>query len=580
MATVLEGPINRARKKADLLAIANALGIDLGSKATVNGLVASISGHLRDHPELSTEPRFQRLYAYRSTALPSTASEGHAVAKGVGKTSADRAREDAMEDAKKVPAQATGAHKTLLNLKVTHDPPPSRRRLGTAPSTNVDADRGDHSVMAGMNTDDSSVHEKSSPELSTPPLTPSTEGHPEVPPAANSRILGGEPVRSLQPRTPMKEKSIVVAFQHQDDPKRPVDEVYLQESVQVPVVRGQPGDEDGCFVRLSQLLPVAIENASTPMKRQYFFISIGWDTNVIAIERGGRLYRPGFTAAGSRIAIGSMEAISQRARVLSLESSKVDTYRLERVEGDEDILMCRLFLQEGAPTPKSGATHSEPLHIHLSPSPTPAPQAKLVQATERVRATMGFSKATMSEATGAADGEAFIEYLRDLLEGPKNQWRKAKTVGHILQRRKAVERAMQVVEELGWEKSKGGYQIPEADYDDAGVFAGRHFVKEDILRALRLGHSQANSDASLFRRQDLDRLPELDEWYKDPEGPHAKRFAHMTIKEFEAYKAHGLEKKEKARKYEQASDGEAARPVKKMKKAKKVYDYDSDDLDS
>ena len=50
------------------------------------------------------------------------------------------------------------------------------------------------------------------------------------------------------------------------------------------------------------------------------------------------------------------------------------------------------------------------------------------------------------------------------MEGPKTQWRKAKTVGHILQRRKAVEQAMKVIEDLGWEKSKGGYQIPHGEF--------------------------------------------------------------------------------------------------------------------
>ena len=108
MAMTLEGPINRKRKKADLLEIAKALGINLSDSPTVNSLVASISDYLRQHPELSTQPEFQRLYVYRSSALPPAATEGHAIAKGAGKTSADKALEDQAEDGRKRRTEVTG----------------------------------------------------------------------------------------------------------------------------------------------------------------------------------------------------------------------------------------------------------------------------------------------------------------------------------------------------------------------------------------------------------------------------------------------------------------------------------------
>lgn len=63
------------------------------------------------------------------------------------------------------------------------------------------------------------------------------------------------------------------------------------------------------------------------------------------------------------------------------------------------------------------------------------------------------------EASSEGDAEDFEEFLRELVGGPKTQWKKAKTIGDILQRCKAVERAMDVVGKLGWEKSKGGYLI-------------------------------------------------------------------------------------------------------------------------
>lgn len=116
------------------------------------------------------------------------------------------------------------------------------------------------------------------------------------------------------------------------------------------------------------------------------------------------------------------------------------------------------------------------------------------------------------------------------------------------------------------------------------MFAGRAFVKEDILKALRLGHSQANSDANLFKQKVLDKLPKLQEWYNNPDGPQAKRFSNMTVKEYGAYVERKLTAQKKAgqkRSSSNGGDGDLGRPPKKAKKQKEPEPFymDSEDID-
>ncbi|KDR66664.1 hypothetical protein GALMADRAFT_216878 [Galerina marginata CBS 339.88] len=95
-------------------------------------LVANINDHLKAHPELVSDPRFQGLYVYRPDPTGSIKAT---------KKSSDKASEDAVE-AEKGTGEATGANKTLLDLKVTTDPPAQYTRLETTASAATNYHRG------------------------------------------------------------------------------------------------------------------------------------------------------------------------------------------------------------------------------------------------------------------------------------------------------------------------------------------------------------------------------------------------------------------------------------------------------
>lgn len=98
-AKYLKGPINTSRSKADLVAIANDLGIS--SEGTVKQLLPRIKTYLKDQSAvLSVQPKYQALFAYR----PPKIVHGHE--KVPGKTSTDKAAEDVHESEK--PKEATG----------------------------------------------------------------------------------------------------------------------------------------------------------------------------------------------------------------------------------------------------------------------------------------------------------------------------------------------------------------------------------------------------------------------------------------------------------------------------------------
>jgi hypothetical protein len=82
----LVGPISKQRKKAELQAIARALGIP--DNGTVPALVLIIKAHLQQHPDLFDNPQFQGLFQYRARAG------------GEQKTSADKVAEDLSEQGK------------------------------------------------------------------------------------------------------------------------------------------------------------------------------------------------------------------------------------------------------------------------------------------------------------------------------------------------------------------------------------------------------------------------------------------------------------------------------------------------
>ncbi|KAL0957316.1 hypothetical protein HGRIS_001125 [Hohenbuehelia grisea] len=112
VAVAFEGPLNTKRTRAELDAIAEALGGDVPGQKNMKEQIKSIKAHLDAHPELAGDPRFQLLFP-RDGAAPL-----------MKKRSTDKASEAAAAaelDADKPP---TGANKALLQAKVTVDPPP------------------------------------------------------------------------------------------------------------------------------------------------------------------------------------------------------------------------------------------------------------------------------------------------------------------------------------------------------------------------------------------------------------------------------------------------------------------------
>ena len=130
MSNEFTGPVNSRKKKSELQDIASAFCLQ--ETGTVKDLVSSIQHYLTAHPELSDQPRFQGLFSCRPDSIP---------AKNKLKSSATKAAEDASEGAGvgKVPTGylriylvcvcavtiplISSAHKTLLDMEVTVDPP-------------------------------------------------------------------------------------------------------------------------------------------------------------------------------------------------------------------------------------------------------------------------------------------------------------------------------------------------------------------------------------------------------------------------------------------------------------------------
>jgi hypothetical protein len=119
------------------------------------------------------------------------------------------------------------------------------------------------------------------------------------------------------------------------------------------------------------------------------------------------------------------------------------------------------------------------------------------------------------------------------------------------------------------------------DYDQ---FALQTFVKDDVYKALRLGHTQARDDAKLFTK--LRNAEKVRAWIREPDGQYSARFKDMKIPEFRAYlkakreikgkgKSAGVtEGKGKKRERSKAS-GDESEPVKAKKGKGKAVDSDA-----
>src|ERR1700732_4020145 len=65
---------------------------------------------------------------------------------------------------------------------------------------------------------------------------------------------------------------------------------------------------------------------------------------------------------------------------------------------------------------------------------------------------------------GSMSKEDFAAFLQDLLDSQTTDWKTARTAEDALVRHQAVLDAMSQLDDLGWAKTGGGYQIPEGRF--------------------------------------------------------------------------------------------------------------------
>jgi hypothetical protein len=109
------------------------------------------------------------------------------------------------------------------------------------------------------------------------------------------------------------------------------------------------------------------------------------------------------------------------------------------------------------------------------------------------------------------------------------------------------------------------------------------FTKDDVLKALRLGHSQASSDANLFKGLGS-KLDKVHAWMENPDGTEGKQFRDMSIQEFKQYKERKLSKNKGKKRVRTPvlteEEVDVPKPRKGKEKAKAARVIDSDDLDA
>ncbi len=78
-----------------------------------------------------------------------------------------------------------------------------------------------------------------------------------------------------------------------------------------------------------------------------------------------------------------------------------------------------------------------------------------------VTQAMSEEKKPIKGVSGTSSSDTLDAFLRNLLEASEITWGGATTAGEILKRHLAVVDALSKLSDLGWERSSGGYQVPE-----------------------------------------------------------------------------------------------------------------------
>ncbi|KAI0704363.1 hypothetical protein BC835DRAFT_1302977 [Cytidiella melzeri] len=511
------GPVNKTRRKDDLIDIARAIKIpqhDTMDYHNVNKekLVKLIRDHLDAHQaRLSIDPKFQVLYAYRPTT-------GRAVAVTSHKNSADKAIEDAAENAKLQPA-ATGAHKKLLDAKRTTDPPGQRGNYQLLVTT-----RSKHDTEQPFHRDASSGLSSVSP-LSSPSPSAQVAGRKErseqptafqSPPPDTQNIVVGVPPRpgspprtSGLPSTPKKQTvrtdyNIRVTFRDIDGHRDP-QEVWIAGGQNIPIDRrlSESGKHEACFARLSSIVPAALEQ-DTPIRKA-----------------GGRIWRTATGTDRAKINIGSIESFLKEGKLKALCLPQVDMYELEKLS--DGNLACEVLLQcEPRTQQPQELQPSKVAVVPVAPPPTPS---KMKARTKNA-----------SKPAPNFDDNDIIKYFRGLFDSP-HEWDRAETAGQCLERYLAVQAAWDVLHDLGVKQpSEGGWKLP----DSHPQFPGARFRKEMVHEALNIKKGRASGDTNLFRVDIVScpKLKPLSEWIKNPEDAGLKaKFHNMAIGALREWKA-------------------------------------------
>ncbi|KIM46609.1 hypothetical protein M413DRAFT_23004 [Hebeloma cylindrosporum] len=292
------------------------------------------------------------------------------------------------------------AHKTLLDMQVTVDPPGQFTPLhlsnndASTPAGNESEESGDdgeHQTPAATDGIDTGIA----------PSSPNLEG-------ANAE----EAVKGR----------ILVTFQSSDS----AHEAWIDpqsDSEDAPFIYGRYGDngEPEYYARISEFLPYALENSS-PIKASK-----------------GRILRPGRDSASARIHLGSIEDLSKftAPQTKALKMPMVDVMPLDSSSGD--YFKCTLFLD--------AIEAKIPAQMSSTPSP--------------VKASCKQASGSTTKKSSAVDDESFITFLRDLLAVGDDMPGRADKVGIALTRHLKLEAAYVKLAEMHWQRNRGGFKVPE-----------------------------------------------------------------------------------------------------------------------
>ncbi|TEB19735.1 hypothetical protein FA13DRAFT_1801971 [Coprinellus micaceus] len=512
-------PVNSKTRKSDLVEVS--LALELDTSGTVKDLVARITTHLGEHPELATTPRFQGLFTGRANN-PSRGSKMNSAEKA----QADKAAAD------NPAGNLTSAHLALLKEGYKTDADPKYARLGQGSHP---GNRGtDGSPGLGSDVDDSSP--PGSPRALTPPQDDDDSN-----PAPKARALV------------KKDALIMVVFQPESGGPAPPQEVYAQG---VPVyAEGDEGQGDQRFTaRLTDLLPEAFNQ----------------DTSLSPIKKSNsHLFRRGVADPDSHSSLGHVEDVLDPAcRPVSLKVEQINHYPLE-IHGP-DIFTCRLFYKDSSEMMAASSSGHKATSQGTS-GLDDNNEYPLLRARAAVEAQREAEVSAMDDKGEPKPG--FNAFLRGHL-GLKVKdliLERAMTMKVVLEHVTLLNKVLQQLQ--GWGRlSSAGYQVPS--YEQFGQFAGVKFTKAHILGAIGMKTTKMNGDEGLLSDESLAYAPAAKDWARNPEtSDHRECFENMQIAKFKKYLQ---EQKAKSRALRRTS-GDIDAKERRMEKRKRRQEEEDDE---